>query len=206
LRPRAERPRPEVCPLERIDLADSRKRLPNDVKCLGRVQREVARRPEASIASTVFRYNFISASPTIPSPLPGDINGDGARNSIDLGILLSHFGQSVPAGTLGDIDGNARQHRRSRAAPPALGRPARRPHHLAIPSWFEYGRLSHPGTASGSSGRWRGRTRPPALRVGKQRRLELLFAPKVTALATISLSLSLCSPPYSVVLFPLLSA
>ena len=29
---------------------------------------------------------------TIPAPCIGDINGDGVVNSIDLGILLSHFG------------------------------------------------------------------------------------------------------------------
>ena len=39
-------------------------------------------------------------------PCPEDINHDGIINTVDLGSLLSHFGQSVPAGTLGDIDGN----------------------------------------------------------------------------------------------------
>ena len=39
-------------------------------------------------------------------PCPGDFNADGVRNTLDLGVLLSHFGQNVPAGTGGDMDGN----------------------------------------------------------------------------------------------------
>ena len=44
---------------------------------------------------------------TPPPSCVGDFNHDGERNSLDLGILLSHFGQSVPAYTNGDADGNS---------------------------------------------------------------------------------------------------
>ena len=41
-----------------------------------------------------------------PAPCPGDVNGDHAVNTIDLGGLLSHFGQGVAPGTLGDLNGD----------------------------------------------------------------------------------------------------
>ena len=43
-----------------------------------------------------------------PLTCPTDFSLDNVTNTVDLGILLSHFGQSVPAGTLGDanIDGH----------------------------------------------------------------------------------------------------
>ena len=41
-----------------------------------------------------------------PPPCVGDFVHDGVRNSLDLGILLSHFGQNVPANTLGDCNGD----------------------------------------------------------------------------------------------------
>ena len=43
-------------------------------------------------------------SVTYTPPCPGDINQDGVVNTFDLGTLLSHFGQSVPVGTLGDVN------------------------------------------------------------------------------------------------------
>ena len=38
-------------------------------------------------------------------PCQSDVNGDHTTNTLDLGMLLSHFGLAVPAGTLGDITG-----------------------------------------------------------------------------------------------------
>lgn len=46
-------------------------------------------------------YNFAA-----PPPCPEDINGDGVVNTLDLGTLLSHFGQNAPAGTAGDVNGD----------------------------------------------------------------------------------------------------
>ena len=45
-----------------------------------------------------------SLSITYTPPCVGDVNHDGVVNTLDLGTLLSHFGQSVPAGTLGDLN------------------------------------------------------------------------------------------------------
>ena len=42
---------------------------------------------------------------TPPCTCTADVTGDCKVNTVDLGILLSHFGQSVPVGTLGDISG-----------------------------------------------------------------------------------------------------
>ena len=69
---------------------------------------------EVSLAGTHDFSNFdrsanpgatvqLSAAPYLPPPCPEDINGDRAINTLDLGVVLSHFGQSVPPGTLGDI-------------------------------------------------------------------------------------------------------
>ena len=55
-----------------------------------------------STASTPTSFSFV----TIPPPCPGDINGDGHTNTIDLGILLAHFGQSVTPNTNGDLNGD----------------------------------------------------------------------------------------------------
>ncbi len=44
-----------------------------------------------------------------PNPnKPGDINGDGQVNVFDLSVLLSHYGQTVPANTNGDLTGDGR--------------------------------------------------------------------------------------------------
>lgn len=42
----------------------------------------------------------------VPRLCVGDINGDGIVDSTDMGILLAHYGQSVPPSDLGDLDGN----------------------------------------------------------------------------------------------------
>ena len=42
----------------------------------------------------------------LPPPCPADTNGDGVINTLDLGTLLSHFGQSVTPSTNGDINGD----------------------------------------------------------------------------------------------------
>ena len=39
-----------------------------------------------------------------PPQCPGDLNSDGQRNTIDLGMLLGMFGQAVPQGTSGDLN------------------------------------------------------------------------------------------------------
>ncbi len=39
-------------------------------------------------------------------PLPGDVNGDGAVNSSDLHVILTHFGRSGMTKAQGDLDGN----------------------------------------------------------------------------------------------------
>lgn len=41
-----------------------------------------------------------------PIICPGDIDGDGDTDIFDFGVFATHFGSSVPAGTLGDLDGN----------------------------------------------------------------------------------------------------
>jgi hypothetical protein len=43
---------------------------------------------------------------TPPPACPGDINGDGSTNTLDLTIFLGNFGTNVPPGTNGDFDGN----------------------------------------------------------------------------------------------------
>ena len=48
---------------------------------------------------------FSASTPACPPPpCVGDVNGDHSVNSIDLGIVLSNFGSSVPVGTLGDLN------------------------------------------------------------------------------------------------------
>ena len=49
-------------------------------------------------------YTFSVQAP--PPPCAGDFTGDNARNTVDLGVLLTNFGLSVPANTGGDMDGN----------------------------------------------------------------------------------------------------
>jgi len=43
----------------------------------------------------------------VPAPYPGDLNVDGHVTTADLLLLLGHFGQAVPPGTLGTGDINA---------------------------------------------------------------------------------------------------
>lgn len=43
---------------------------------------------------------------TTPPPCPGDINGDGQRNTNDLTVLLGSFGSNVTPGTSGDLNGD----------------------------------------------------------------------------------------------------
>ena len=43
---------------------------------------------------------------TLFPPCPTDVNGDGISNTRDLALLVSHYGQRVPARTLGDINGD----------------------------------------------------------------------------------------------------
>ena len=50
--------------------------------------------------------NLPSHTHTLPPACPGDLNGDGQRNTFDLGFLLSHFGESLPPGTCSDINGD----------------------------------------------------------------------------------------------------
>ena len=53
------------------------------------------------------RYsNTATAATPCLAPCPGDVDGNRTVNSLDLGILLSHFGQSVASGTNGDLDNN----------------------------------------------------------------------------------------------------
>lgn len=52
-------------------------------------------------ASTSFRVDT-----TPPPPCPGDLSGDGLRDTVDLVLFLGSFGQSVPPNTQGDLDGN----------------------------------------------------------------------------------------------------
>ena len=55
-----------------------------------------------STPSTTSSFSFA----TIPPPCVGDVNGDGHTNTIDLGIVLAHFGQSVAPNTNGDLNGD----------------------------------------------------------------------------------------------------
>ena len=41
-----------------------------------------------------------------PTPCPGDLNGDGLVNTVDLGALLGHFGLAVTPGSEGDLNGD----------------------------------------------------------------------------------------------------
>ncbi len=50
-------------------------------------------------------YNPADAA-SVPPPCPADLNGDNTTNTLDLTLLLSHFGQSVAAHTNGDINGD----------------------------------------------------------------------------------------------------
>lgn len=46
-------------------------------------------------------------SVTVPPPpgvCPGDVNSDGVRNTLDLGLFLLVFGAAVPAGAAGALD------------------------------------------------------------------------------------------------------
>ena len=52
----------------------------------------------------------------IPPYCPGDLNLDHAVNTLDLAIILTHFGQSVQPGAGGDIDANSVVNTRDLAA------------------------------------------------------------------------------------------
>lgn len=50
---------------------------------------------------------YVALAITPPPPCPGDLNGDGQRNTIDLTLFLGAFGTSVTPGTNGpDFDNN----------------------------------------------------------------------------------------------------
>ncbi len=46
---------------------------------------------------------FVMTITSLPSPMLGDANGDGATNYIDLNLVLTNFGQSGAA-LVGDVD------------------------------------------------------------------------------------------------------
>ena len=45
-------------------------------------------------------------APAPPLPCPGDVNGDHTVNTIDLGVILAHFGAIVNPNTNGDCNGD----------------------------------------------------------------------------------------------------
>jgi hypothetical protein len=60
--------------------------------------------PFGTVASTPVSRSFTVIA--VPPPCPGDLDGDGFRNTVDLVIFLGRFGLSVVPGTNGDLDNN----------------------------------------------------------------------------------------------------
>ncbi|MFM9958395.1 MAG: S8 family serine peptidase [Phycisphaerales bacterium] len=67
--------------------------------------RVIAQNPVGNTNSVPFPANFkINTAP--PPPCPGDFDGNGQRNTVDLVTFLSFFGSVQPPNTNGDLDGN----------------------------------------------------------------------------------------------------
>jgi hypothetical protein len=60
--------------------------------------------PFGTTASTPVSRSFTVIA--VPPPCPGDLDGDGFRNTVDLVIFLGNFGLAVNPGTNGDLDNN----------------------------------------------------------------------------------------------------
>jgi hypothetical protein len=60
--------------------------------------------PFGTVASTPVSRSFTVIA--VPPPCPGDLDGDGQRNTVDLVIFLGNFGLAVNPGTNGDLDNN----------------------------------------------------------------------------------------------------
>jgi hypothetical protein len=78
----------------------------------------VAFEPVFFNAATVYLYSNLAGvgfddlilcdaiEQALPSPCPGDINGDGDTNAADFVILAGNFGAAVPPNTGGDLNGD----------------------------------------------------------------------------------------------------
>jgi len=208
LRPRAERPRPGSPAGTDRAWRLSQAGCPNDVNRLGRSYNgKLLASGSFNSFNVSFRHKLhLAAFTTIPSPPARRYQRRRCPQLNRLGHPAQPLRQSVPAELLATSTATASSHRRSRAAPLRFGVPARRPPLAIRHRCLNTGDCRTPGTPAApvAAGEVERDHRPCG--VGKQRRLELLFAPKgACSCDHLSLSLSMLSP-YSVCLFPLLSA